>query len=267
MIKEYLGEQIIELENRFQSEYLLNNPELFYDTGFRVMKNQERSCLVPCHRLKYNGKIKLVYFTSEYSTMAQVLRDTDTEHIDIVISNLFRAIKEVRGNGFLNVSYLETRPDKIYVENNTYAVKLIYLPVNIPGVGAQTEAFENEVHAQLEKVMRETRPAEVEHLNISEKKENLVLMSVDNQLTIEVTGDEFLIGKNAEKVNGVIEGNSAVSRVHCKIIKKNMKYYLADMNSANGTYVNNQRITQDNPVEIDEGARVKLANMEFIVRR
>lgn len=298
MIKDYLDQQITALNNEMQTAYLLNNQELFYDTGFRVMKNQERSCLVPCHKLKYNGKIKLVYFTSEYITLEQMLKNVNAEYTGMLISNLMQAIAEVKGNGFLNISYLDIRMDKIYVDKNTYAVKLIYLPVSIPGTGDLQETIECEVRAQLIHILQERKCADTpdmqslleslkdatvpfslladkKHVTISQPTETvhtcietgIVMMALDHSHSFTITGDEYLIGKSADKVDGVIAGNSAISRVHCKVIKRDRNYYLMDMNSANGTFVNNQRIAHETPVEIGIGTRVKLANMEFIVRR
>ena len=50
------------------------------------------------------------------------------------------------------------------------------------------------------------------------------------------------IGSNPEMVDGVIEFNKTVSRVHCKITCVDNRYYICDMGSSNGTYLNGLRL-------------------------
>ncbi len=52
--------------------------------------------------------------------------------------------------------------------------------------------------------------------------------------------DSFIIGKSVGKSDYTIADNSAISRQHAKITRKNGNYYIQDMGSANGTYVNGQ---------------------------
>lgn len=77
---------------------------------------------------------------------------------------------------------------------------------------------------------------------------------------------QFIIGKNPEAVHGVIGFNKAISRVHCKITYDKGKYYISDMGSSNGTFINSKRIQQGNLVEIKVGDIIKLANSEFIIK-
>ena len=62
-MKEFLGKQVTEEEHGMGIAYLLENNELFYDIGYKVMQNLEETYQLKCHRLKYNGKIKLVYLS------------------------------------------------------------------------------------------------------------------------------------------------------------------------------------------------------------
>ena len=78
-MKEFLGKQVTEEEHGMGIAYLLENNELFYDIGYKVMQNLEETYLLKCHRLKYNGKIKLVYFTKEYVTAETVLANAMPE--------------------------------------------------------------------------------------------------------------------------------------------------------------------------------------------
>ena len=49
-MKEFLGKQVTEEEHGMGIAYLLENNELFYDIGYKVMQNLEETYLLKCHR-------------------------------------------------------------------------------------------------------------------------------------------------------------------------------------------------------------------------
>ncbi len=85
------------------------------------------------------------------------------------------------------------------------------------------------------------------------------------QLVLTVNQPEYLIGKHPGMVNGVVTYNPAISRVHCKITFAQGRYYLTDMDSANGTFINQQRLEKYQMVQLNNGDYLKLANSDFIV--
>lgn len=85
------------------------------------------------------------------------------------------------------------------------------------------------------------------------------------QLVLTINQPEYLIGKNPNMVNGAVTHNPAISRVHCKITYSKGKYYLTDMGSANGTYINQRRLENQQTVEINNGDYLKLANSDFVI--
>lgn len=85
------------------------------------------------------------------------------------------------------------------------------------------------------------------------------------QIALSISIPEYLIGKNPEMVNGAVTHNPAISRVHCKVTYSAGRYYLTDMGSANGTYVNQQRLEKQQTVELHSGDYLQLANSDFIV--
>ena len=57
---------ITEKEQTGSIAYILDSEDQFDEIGFRVMQNQTE-ILLKSHKLKYNGKIKFVYFTDGYA--------------------------------------------------------------------------------------------------------------------------------------------------------------------------------------------------------
>ena len=52
----------------------------------------------------------------------------------------------------------------------------------------------------------------------------------------------FVIGNSEESSDCCIESR-VVSRIHLRIAKTDDKYYIEDMNSTNGTYINEKRLS------------------------
>lgn len=305
MENEIFEGKIVEVMNTIDTMYLLNNNDLFYDIGFKVMQNQENNYLLRCYRLKYNGKIKLTYFTSEYVPLSKMLMEADVGDLGNVLMKLFEVFTQVESLGFLNLACIDNRLDKIFVDRTTGGIKIIYLPVNIVGLQKNRSTFEGEIRSRLVGLMKRIQLSDnpkirtiIEELSdgtlrlqdvgkklqfskaeVQQKtsngnsKENslrqekgIQLQSLTTPLSFTITQSEFVLGKSKERVNGEIPGNPAISRVHCKISLKEGTYYIQDMGSANGTFVNGNRVSGTTPVLIEDGSHIKLANMEFIVR-
>lgn len=86
------------------------------------------------------------------------------------------------------------------------------------------------------------------------------------RITLRVNKPEYVIGKNPMAVDGCLSFNNAISRVHCKIIWRNGAYYVEDLKSANGTYVNQHRLKPNQLQMLKDGSILRLANSDFIVR-
>lgn len=71
----------------------------------------------------------------------------------------------------------------------------------------------------------------------------------------------FIIGSKMG-VDGVIEG-AGVSRLHAKITRENDSYYIEDMNSTNGTKVNEKFLNYMEHVQLNEGDRILFGKAEY----
>lgn len=91
----------------------------------------------------------------------------------------------------------------------------------------------------------------------------LVSMDSFSPLTLQINRAEYRIGKNPSLVDGAITFNKAISRVHCQISSQNGAYYLTDLGSANGTYVNKVRVAPNQRMDIKNGDVIRLANSDF----
>lgn len=96
-------------------------------------------------------------------------------------------------------------------------------------------------------------------------KMTIVAMNAPERVEIVINKDSFVIGKKAGMCDAVISFNKMISRAHCRIDHQGNQYVIVDLHSANGTFVNRQRIQPDRPVPIKNGDVIRLANSDFQV--
>lgn len=97
----------------------------------------------------------------------------------------------------------------------------------------------------------------------TEKAPRLVYTGTDFISEIELTSFPFSIGKMAENVTMVID-HPMISRIHAKIYFKENHYYIEDMNSSNGTYINNNLIQPHTLTEITAGDYITFSHLTYI---
>jgi hypothetical protein len=73
----------------------------------------------------------------------------------------------------------------------------------------------------------------------------------------------FRIGKERSYVDYFVANNNAISRIHADIITKNNYFFVKDENSTNGTYVNGNRLSPNEEVQVFDGDIITFANEEF----
>lgn len=91
----------------------------------------------------------------------------------------------------------------------------------------------------------------------------LKIISKQMQFQIEIDEDECSLGKNPSMVDKAITFNKMISRKHCKIIRKDGQYFVTDIGSANGTFVNKTRLQPKQLCPLKNGDTLRLANSDF----
>ncbi len=81
-----------------------------------------------------------------------------------------------------------------------------------------------------------------------------VLKGANQGATIALEGERFVIGRNPEC--GIVIPVTSVSREHAQILRLQNKFHIEDMQSRNGTYVNNQAITGRTQLKHNDRIRI-----------
>ncbi len=82
----------------------------------------------------------------------------------------------------------------------------------------------------------------------------LVVISEDPPRTFALTQDYVYIGRSRQ--NDIVVDNPHISRVHARLIRQKEVYILEDLNSTNGTFLNERRVVH--PVVLQPGDQIRL---------
>lgn len=113
------------------------------------------------------------------------------------------------------------------------------------------------VHAQLQLL---NAPDDA-RISIPDENKN----SIEINETIDLYNDSFRIGREIEQGLRLVIYHKQISRHHCTISVENGRYYISDIASANGTFVNDTQLTPRQRFKIAHGDVIRLASSSPVV--
>lgn len=91
----------------------------------------------------------------------------------------------------------------------------------------------------------------------------LVSLNPEEYVNILLYREETRIGKGGRQADVCID-RDVISRVHAKILRREEEYFLMDLDSTNGTYINGKRLGGDGMEKLQQGDRISFADLEYI---
>ena len=273
--------------------YVLEDSAMFQHTEFKVLCHQRNSVFVESSKMLLNGKIQLYYFTGKYLPISAILKHYQRTDELKMLAEIYGSLLEIKKIGFLSIGNILTDEEHVFVDSSTSKIKWIYLPISTGGY--RSEALcEKEVLENIKKMISpfligngngrlleildendslEQILAQLKNIHIVERKK-VLLDNIQLQLRMTSIGqaenvvliddkDEYLVGRKASAVDGLITGSNLVGRVHCKISRNGYGFIVTDLQSTNGTYVNGEKIRPNESAPLSDGDRLRLANIEF----
>ena len=92
----------------------------------------------------------------------------------------------------------------------------------------------------------------------------LIIRSNGQEETAVIDKSEFVIGRSPDATDYTFKDNNNIGRTHAKIISQEGFYYIVDLDSKNGTYVNGTQVESGVHTPIQFGDTIKLANQDFV---
>lgn len=113
--------------------------------------------------------------------------------------------------------------------------------------------------------LKEQEPMKGTECLLPLRQEGLLLKSCDSEYSdFYIHEESFLIGKQKEQVDGCIPV-STVSRMHARITCTDSVYYIEDLNSTNGTWVDQVQLDPYELFSLENGMHIVFASVEYEV--
>ena len=253
---------------------------------YKVLMNLEKGSFLPAYQMRQNGRMQLLYtIPGNFHILQPLAHSLEPEMLFYVIEAIDRICTEVENNGFLKLEHLDMNPDHIVFDTGSGRLQMIYLPVS-GSIGTMMlnkdsilrELFKEltahninmKVSTRVQQLYEDLSDQGISLWQIMEKirtgshegKPHLIL--VENQMRMDICSTSFILGKDPDRANGIIYNHSTVSRRHCVILHENGGYYIQDLGSKNGTYVNGQYVSAGNKAALHDGDRIRLAECDLI---
>jgi len=117
------------------------------------------------------------------------------------------------------------------------------------------------------KISTQPTPAiqsQVQHVQQNPSIGDKIKLSSNSQgIMIEISDGE-IIGRKNGPFTGIFGRFTTISGSHCKFTKMSGAWYIQDIGSTNGTFCNNIRLTPNTPIQLQNGSKIKIADVEFI---
>lgn len=94
----------------------------------------------------------------------------------------------------------------------------------------------------------------------------LLQSKAESEQDIKLGKGIVVIGKNAEFADVVLE-HKTISRIHSALHEENGEYFIEDLNSTNGTYVNEQILTLKEQRKLVEGDLIRFGRVEYLFKQ
>ena len=264
---------MIKLLNQTSNPVYIMNRDVFYNTEYKIM--QKIPSLLKCYPAKINNLTELIYITTGMQPFKVVVPQMTAEEFLNAVRKVFETANTINNNEFLSLLHLNI--EGTFIGKNDVA--LTYLPLTADNMlNGCTEQSIIEYIIECSELLPASE--DVSRLKLAPKdsiaefakalsikinpQKSLVLYNESNNHTITINKPSFTIGKKASAVDGAISYSENISRLHCKIESRNDKYYIEDMKSTNGTYVNGKPATVKTLLQQDD--TVRLADITFKVQ-
>lgn len=86
-------------------------------------------------------------------------------------------------------------------------------------------------------------------------------MMFDKIIVVDVPKDEIQIGRSDD--NDIVIPDSSISRQHCLILKENNRYFIKDLGSHNGTFIDGTKVEPNTKVEFLKDSLITVSKINL----
>ena len=269
-------------------EYFLNSQELLDVNAMNLLDREEIPGLLTCKKILWNDRVQLCYFVDGKETLEQKKDRLSLDELTSVCSDILSMLIEIESYPDLSAENVSWDMDSIYLDEDN-DVSLVCLPAVLPIEALESRIYVKRVYALMDEIFQNVSEGEAvrrqmeaartksfgDWLGLKEalssraavEESMITLRSVNTQepFVFEIGHEDFYIGTDPEQCKGCIMGAISVSPVHALIGWNDISFYIKDLGSREGTFLNDIKITPQTPVPFGKGSIIKFAECTFTV--
>ncbi len=244
-----------EYRDRRICSYLLEESVHLSYAGYYRLKKRSLPFLIPCHKICYDGKIKLIYRISELISLQEAGSHLTEEQWNEVMTQLQSNIHQLKKNRYFQFGQLELKTEKIYMDLYYHQIYMIYLPVYQKEQAVSIQILEEEIKEEVEKLYKKYQ----------KDTKKIVLQRIKSKQNERWNIKEpiFIVGKQKEEAQGFISDSKTLSRKHFQLFWEKDQWWIMDLNSRNGTFLNKRKLIPNHAYAVFEGDKIAAADCEF----
>ncbi len=300
-----LNNVIYDVSNEHYIGYLIKDNSLFYNTVYQIIQKDVSGDFVKCYKSIQNGHIKLIYDIEGYRLFSSIVNIIEEHSFFQLIYKLILSLEKIKRNGFISLEAIDSSVNRIFIDMKTLSIKFICVPVSTNTAWQEQNIYEcgllNAIadiisesvyvgNYYMLQLMEDCRSGQfllddIYNFMYSGKYgdwQSIIGNSFVNDTSdihaIRLCGEEesygseiiinksnFIIGKDSAQCSYAISESNNVSRKHCIISEEYDRWYIEDLESTNGTYLNDVRIRSGQRMPIKSGDKIVIADRHYIV--
>ena len=269
-------------------EYFLNSQDLLDEIAYDFINKEEIPGILNCKKIKWNDRVQLVYFLDGLTRFSDKKPSLTLNQITGVCAQILDIIVNIENNMDISAENVSCDTDSIYLDEDN-DVYMVCLPAVLPSDVLNSRIYVKRIYALIEEmldgvsggeaVVRQMEAAKKRSFGdwtglkdalssrAAEESDVITLRSINTseQFVFEIGHEEFYIGADPEKCKGCILGAISVSPVHALIGWNDISFYIQDLGSREGTYLNDIKLTPQIQVPFGKGSIIKFAECTFNV--
>ena len=269
-------------------EFLLNSPEQLDREALAFIMQGKDYGLLPCSWVRYNSRVKLAFFPDGLRTLAECLPAMDLSRTRGTAKQILTRVIELEKSGEVFLENVIWDPESIYLTDKN-EIQFICLPALMPPESLDTEIYRKRIYSLVEDMIssKEGGSDAVRQMNFQkerafgnwrllrdsidrvepEEDQSITLRGINTPypVTFRIHHELFKIGKDLGDADGLILGAESISDLHAQIGWNDICFFVEDLGSEGGTFVNDQQLEPNVEVPIGQGTVLRFAEYTFNV--
>ncbi len=267
-------------------DFLFNSEELLDKNALENLERETIPGILPCRWVRWNSMIQLVYFTDELTRVSEMMEELTLDDLRKIGIEILEYVSRLENQMTLSIENVVWDLDTVYVDDGIQA-HLICLPAVLPIEALESKIYIKRVYALLNdlfsqkegggfvcrqiEAQREKEAsdwgalAEAIERREPDDEEGLLIRGINTPepVSFHIGHEEFVLGSE-DGVDGYLNYPS-ISASHALVGWNDISFYIQDLESENGTYLNDVQLPENSPTPFGRGSILKLGDYTFNV--